>query len=280
MGSFISAMKLTKISPLVLAVLLACTSTLPAQLPSIDKKPWENYFITLKQRKFQFGITKDGEAVFYPLTKRGEIISESNPIIFKIEILESKSNGKFTSKKIDPVSLKSDQPAALNPEKPVTYTGSVTGEATFEITITPSRDGFAITGKITNKGKLTNNVNVAISMGLRPYPKDATRTAIETKAFEQRVKRDRFEAIIATGNKKTYDFADGTNLYIDMPKGVESLSMKSEGHDFTEFTVSAGGSAKLMFEDKNQIIYDGVDFQWIIPTDANPATDVLKISTK
>ncbi|MES2983312.1 MAG: hypothetical protein V4727_13445 [Verrucomicrobiota bacterium] len=273
-------MKVTKSSPLVLAVILACTSTLPAQLPSIDKEPWENYFIALKERKFQFGITKDGEAVFYPLTKRGEIISERNPIIFKIEVLESKSDGKFTSKKIVPGSLKSDQPAALNPAKPVTYSGSVTGDATFEITITPSRDGFAITGKITGKGTLTDNLHVAISMGLRPYPKDTTRTAVETKAFEQRVRRDKFQAIIASGNKKAYDFPDGANLHIDMPQGVESLSMKSEGYDSTEFTVSVGGSSKIMFEDKNQIIFDGVDFQWIIPTDANPAIDVMKISAK
>lgn len=273
-------MKVTKSSPLVLAILLACTPAVPAQLPSIDKKPWENYFIVLKNRKFQFGITKDGEAMFYPLSKRGEIISESNPIIFKIEILESKSDGKSTSKKIDPASLKSDQTAALNPEKPFTYTGSVTGDATFEITITPSRDGFAITGKITDKGKLTAPLNLSISMGLRPYPKDATRTEDEIKSFNQRVKRDKFEATIASGNKKSYDFPDGANFFTDMPNGVESLSMKSEGHDFTEFNVSVGGRSKITFNDKNQIVADGVDFSWVIPADPNPATDVLKIGAK
>lgn len=280
MGSFAPAMKVTKIPPLVIAATLALTATLPAQLPSIDKKPWENYFLALKNRKFQFGITTDGDAVFYPLTNRGEIISQSNPIIFKIEVLEFKENGKSVSKKIDPGSLKSEHVPVLNPDKPVTYSGSVTGNATFEITITPARDGFSITGKITDKGKITAPLNVAISMGLRPYPRDATRTEAENKSFEQRIKRDRFEAVVTSGNKKSFDFADGTNFHLEMPKGIESLSLRSGGYDFTEFTVSVGGSAKMMFEDRNQIVAEGVDFQWIIPADANPAADILKISTK
>lgn len=273
-------MNATKSSPLVLAVLLACTPTLPAQLPSIDKKPWKNHFIVLKNRKFQFAITTAGEAEFYPLTNRGEIISASNPIIFKVEILESKPDGKFISKKIDPTSLKSDQTPALNPEKPITYSGSVTGGATFEITLTPDGQGFSITGKITDKGKLTTPLNVAIEMGLRPYPKDATLDKDELKRFAQRTKRDKFETIIAPGNKKKYEFDAGANFSTDMPNGVESLSMKAEGHDFTEFQVAVSGSSKITFQDKHQIVADGVDFKWIIPAEANPDKDLMKISAK
>jgi hypothetical protein len=273
-------MKVTKSSPLVFAILIACTPVVPAQLPSIDKKPWENYFVVLKQRKIQFGITTDGEAVFYPLTKRGEIISESNPIIFKIEILESKSAGNFTSKKIDPSSLQSDQTPTLNPDTPITYSGTVTGDATFEITLTPSRDGFGITGKITDKGTLTKPLSVAVKVGLRPYVKDATRTDSELKSFERRIKRDKLETTITSGNRKKYNFKDGANFCSDMPDGIESLTMKAEGHDYTEFNFSVGGSAKMTFEDENQIVADGVDFRWMIPADANPATDILKITAK
>jgi hypothetical protein len=273
-------MKVTKSSPLVLAVILACTPAVPAQLPSIDKKPWEKYFIVLKNRKFQFGITPDGEAMIHPLSKRGEIISTNNPIMFKVEILESKSDGKFISKKIDPNSLKSDQTASFNPENSFTYDGSVTGGATFEITITPDKQGFSISGKITDKGKLSNPLNVAISMGLRPYPKDATRTVGETKIFEQRVRRDKFEAIIKSGSRKSYNFVGGANFGSDMPTGVESLSMKSEAHDFTEFQVAVTGEAKITFEDKNQLVSDGVDFRWIIPADADPDTNILKVTAK
>lgn len=273
-------MKVTKSSPLVLAVLLACTPVVPAQLPSIDIKPWEKYFIVLKNRKFQFGITSEGDAMFYPLSKRGEIISETNPIIFKVEILESKADGKFTSKKIDPNSLKSDQLPALNPEKPITYSGSATGDASFEVTITPDKQGFSITGKITDKGKLTSPLSLAISMGLRPYTKDTTRTDAELKNFTQRIKRDKFEAIIDSGFKKSYDFSKSANYWSDMPNGVESLSIKADGYDFTEFNVAVTGNSRITFEDKIQIVADGVDFKWIIPADANPATDILKITAK
>lgn len=273
-------MKVTKSSPLVLALLLACTPSAPAQLPSIDKKPWENYFIVLKNRKFQFGITTEGEAVFYPLSKRGEIISESNPIIFKIEILEAKSDGDFTSKKINIQSLKSDQQAALNPEKPVTFSGSVTGDATFEVTITPDKQGFSITGKITGKGKLTQPLSLGIEMWLRPYAKDKTRSPEETKSFNQRVKRDKFEVVIGKGKTKSYDFKDNANIFMDLRDGVESLSMKADGYEFTEFTVTASGSEKIRFPDKNQIVGDGVDFKWLVPSNADPAKDFLKITAK
>jgi hypothetical protein len=273
-------MKVTKSSPSVFAIVLACTSVAPAKLPSIDKKPWENYFFVLKERKYQFGITTEGDAVFYPLTKRGEIISENNPIIFKVEFLESKSNGKFTSKKINPSSLKSEQTPAYNPDKPVTYSGTVTGDAAFEMTITPSRDGFGITGKITDNGKLTNPLKIAIKIGLRPYVKDRTRTDSEVKNFQQRIKRDKFEATIASGNRKKYNFEDPVNFHSDMPNGVESLTMKAEGFDFTEFTVSVGGSAKIMFEDQQQIVADGADIRWFIPTQTNSNEDILKISAK
>ena len=273
-------MKVTKSSPLVLAIALACTPVAPAQLPSLDKKPWENYFFVLKERKYQFCITTEGDAVFYPLTKRGEIISENNPIIFKIEFLESKSDGKFTSKKINPNSLKSEQTPAYNPDKPITYSGTITGDAAFEITITPSRDGFGITGKITDHGKLTNPLNVAIKIGLRPYVKDTTRTDSEIKSFEQRIKRDKFEATIASGNRKPYDFRDPVNFHSDMPNGVESLTMKAEGFNSTEFTISVGGSAKIMFEDQQQIVADGADIRWIIPAETDSSKDILKISAK
>ncbi len=222
----------------------------------------------------------DGEAAFYPLTRKGEIISESNPIVFKIEILESKSDGKFTSKKIDPTSLKSNQTPALNPNTPVTYTGTVTGDATFEITIIPSRDEFAITGKITDKGRLTNPLNIAVNVGFRPYVKNPLRTDSEAKLFEQRIKRDKFVATVASGNRKQYDFGIGANLHEDMPDGAESLSMKSDGYDFTEFQVAVGGTSKIMFEDEKKLVANGVDFRWIIPAEANPASDMLKITAR
>jgi hypothetical protein len=56
--------------------------------------------------------------------------------------------------------------------------------------------------------------------------------------------------------------------------------MKAEGHDFTEFQVAVSGSSKITFQDKHQIVADGVDFKWIIPTEANPAKDLMKISAK
>jgi len=273
-------MKIQYILLLFVGLWFAPASTSLAKLPCIEAKPWQDYFIVLKQRKFQFGITNQGEAIFHPLNKRGNVISERNPILFKIEILEAKPGGKFISKKIDPGSLKSDQAAALNPNQPVTYSGKVTGDATFEITITPSRDGFEITGKVTDNGKLANPLSVGIKVGLRPYVKDATRSPEETKSLEQRAKRDKFEATITAGNRKKYEFKDSVNFHLDMPEGAESLMMKSTVYDSTEFHIATTGTARMMFVDQNQAVMDGVNFRWIMTTSQNLNGESLKIYTK
>lgn len=272
-------------TPLMKCLTLATLAVIPlrpirAELPTIDKEPWSDYFMVMKQRKFQFGVLPDGSVMFHPLTKRGEIISESNPIIFKIEILETKSNGETTSKKINPGSLTSDQAPVLNPQKPVTISGTATGDIAFQMTFTPQRDGFDVSGQITDKGKNTNPLNLGVKVGLRPYVKDKTRTLEESKSFNQRTKRDRFEAVIASGNRKQYDFDENANFLVDMPNGAESLSLKSEAYDSTEFSVTATGSAKIQFADKNQLVSDGVDFRWIMPADADPKSHFLKFSTK
>jgi hypothetical protein len=251
-----------------------------AEIPTIEKEPWSDYFMVMKHRKFQFGVKPDGDVLFYPLTKRGEIISESNPILFKIEILETKSDGDTTSKKINPGSLTSDHAPVLNPQKPVTISGTATGDIGFQVTFTPQRDGFDVSGQITEKGNRTNPLNLAVKVGLRPYVKDKTRTLEESKSFDQRTRRDKFEAVITSGNRKSYKFDENANFHVDMPNGAESLSVKAEAYDATEFSVAASGGAKIQFEDKNQLVSDGVDFRWIMPKVADPKTHFLRFTAK
>lgn len=251
-----------------------------AELPTIEKEPWSGYFMVMKQRKFQLGVMPDGDVLFYPLTKRGEIVSQSNPILFKIEILETKSNGTTTSRKINPASLKSDQAPALNPQQPVTLRGTATGDIAFQVTFTPQRDGFDVSGQITDRSNRTHPLNLGVKVGLRPYVKDKTRTLEESKSFDQRTRRDRFEAVIASGNRKTYKFDENANFAEDMPDGAESLSVKSEAYDATEFNVAANGGVKIQFEDKNQLVSDGVDFRWIMPKEADPKTHFLRFTAK
>ncbi|MEY3395922.1 MAG: hypothetical protein RL346_2159 [Verrucomicrobiota bacterium] len=272
-------------NPLMKHLALAMLVIIPlgpthAELPTIDKEPWSSYFMIMKQRKFQFGIMPDASTAFHPLTKRGEIISESNPIIFKIEILETKSDGKTTSRKINPESLRSAHAPAFNPQKPVTISGTATGEIHFEVTFAPQRDGFDVSGRITDQGKSTNPLNLAVKVGLRPYVKDKTRTLEESKHFNQRTKRDVFEAVIASGNRKSYKFNQNANFVLDMPDGAESLRLRAEAYDSTEFHVVATGGAKIHFDDKNQLVSDGIDFRWISPKDAGPGSHYLKFSTK
>ncbi len=264
----------------VAALVVISLGTIHAELPTIGKEPWKNHFVVFKQKKFQLGIMDDGSVAFHPLNKRGEVISESNPILFKIEILETKSDGKTTSKKIDPASLTSDQAATLNPEKAVTITGTATGDIAFHVTFTPQHDGFDVSGQIVKNDRRINPLNLAIEVGLRPYAKDKTRTLEERKRFDQRTKRDKLVTVISSGKTKTYAFNDDATFATDMPDGTESLSMKAEAYDSTEFHIAAHGGGKIHFTSINQLVYDGVDFQWIMPAEADPKTNFLRFTAK
>lgn len=270
----------TTLSILFIIISLISSPVSKANLPTIDHKSWSDYFLVINERKFHFGITSKGEAIFHPLTRRGEFISSNNPIIFQVQVLENKPDGKIVSKKIKVESLKSSQPASLNPKEAISYQGTVTGDAAFEVTVHPVRDGFSVTGKITDPGELTNPLNLAINVGLRPYVKDTTRTDAEEKNFAKRVKRDKFEVSAGFGKDHEFDFISHTNLFLKFPKGAESLYLKSEGYEFIEITVATEGTERLNFPDKDQIIGDGINFRWIVPNTEAATGEKLHFKAK
>ncbi|MGJ8634449.1 MAG: hypothetical protein ACSHX7_11075, partial [Luteolibacter sp.] len=125
---------------------LAILTTLPttAQLPTLTRNPWKECFLAIKESKFQFCILPNLDGELDPLDRRDEKISANNPIKIEFEILETSSDGKSVSKKIWQSSLKSSSGAVKDPKEPVTITGTVTGDAAFEITITPAKKGFSL----------------------------------------------------------------------------------------------------------------------------------------
>ena len=66
-------------------------------------------------------------------------------------------------------SLASAQPPVEDPKLPVTFTGKVTGDAAFEMTVAPERGGFSLSGKVTDKGSVTNPLQFVVTIDWNPY---------------------------------------------------------------------------------------------------------------
>ncbi len=98
------------------------------------------------------------------------------------EVHETKPDGKVVSKKIQWDSLSSEQEAAVDPKDPLTFTGKTTGDATFEVTVVPGPEAVSLTGRILDKGTLTNPLTFAITTDFKPYK----RVGDNREAFEKK----------------------------------------------------------------------------------------------
>lgn len=161
--------------------LFLASRVVQAELPTLQE-PWLGHFIGMKDGKFQFGVTTRGDGVLHPLKRNGDPVSIHNPIKVNFEVHETKPDGKVVSKKIQWDSLSSEQEAAVDPKDPLTFTGKTTGDATFEVTVVPGPEAVSLTGRILDKGTLTNPLTFAITTDFKPYK----RVGDNREAFEKK----------------------------------------------------------------------------------------------
>jgi len=256
-------------------------STCFAQLPSLSDQEWANYFLAIETREFKFGITSKGEETFHPLNKSGKIQSVYTPVKFNIEILEIDPDGKTVSKQIREDSLETNDSAILNPRIPVTYRGKVTGDAAFQVTFTPERDGFGVAGKITDQGDLKHQLKLVVSIGFDPYRKLSNPDKSELKTFESRTRRDHLKVNVSFSEKDKFDLDEKVNLQEKFPDGAESLSYRADGYDSIDFGLRAHGNSKLTFPDGEELmIGNGVNVQWTTQGTEQTDEDKLVVTAK
>lgn len=234
-----------------------------AQLPGLSEKPWLGYFLGLKDRKFQFGIITDGDALFEPLKRDGSAVSIHNPVKIHFEVLETMPDGKVVSKTIRKDTLASQSPAIEDPSKPVTFTGKVTGDAAFEVTVIPERGAVTFTGKITDKGTLSNPLSFAITSDFSPY-KNASADDAEKDSFEKKIKRDEIRLEMVSGDREKLEFIEKTNPAETFKEGFTSADIRTEGYGGVGFEFEAVGKSKIIFEDKGEkALWDTFSLRWI-----------------
>lgn len=252
-----------------------------AELPTLPEKPWLGYFLGIADRSFQFGIETKGPAILLPLKRKGEPVNIHNPIKIRFEVLETMPDGKVVSKQIKPESLASTSPAVEDPEQPIIITGKVTGDAAFSVAITPDRGSFSITGKITDKGTLSNPISFVVSAAFNPYDGGGGATDEKQEAFEKKIKRDEVKIILVAGKKEKLEFAEKKNPAILFKEGMSSVEIESASYEGVTFEFTATDQSKIVFEDKGeQALWDAFTLVWTVNADADPDTQKLTIAGK
>lgn len=279
---FFSDMK-SALPCLALAVgILLAPSAAKADLPILKEQPWLGYFIGIEhKRKMSFGVTAKGLGVLNPLKKNNEPVYLNNPIQINFDVIETTPDGKTVRKEIKPDSLTSDQKAVENPDSPVTFRGKVTGDAAFEVTITPDRDGFSVSGRLTDKGTLTNPLHFAISADFSPYVTKPGGDPAEMKRFKERAKRDSLNYETVSRKKGKIEFLDNRNPADTVTEGIGKAEVSTDSYDGIDFELVASDKSKLAFHDKGaKPLWDGFTLRWSANEGVDSTTQKLTITAK
>ena len=267
---------------LVLASLLTASIPAHADLPMMKERPWLGYFLGYKDNSVRFGISSKGATLFEPLKSDGTPIAVTNPIKMNFDIIETLPDGKTVRKMVDPDAFTSDSPASLDPEKPVTIRGKVTGDATFEVTVSEDRGAISLTGRILDKGTLKNPLHLAISIDFLPYKYSNSGDAEkQKKAFEAKAKRDEIRLVLPDREKAKLEFLDTMNPAEKAKDGFTAAEIRTEGYGGYNCELTASPKSILRFEDKGERqLYNGFSIQWTVKEGADPAAEKFTISHK
>lgn len=256
------------------SVLLLSVTSARADLPTLTGPEVSGYFLASKDDQTFFGVTARAEGQVHPLDRKGKILRPGNPITVDFRVIETRPTGELVRKPLDFSSLESEQPATEEPKKPMTFRGKVKGDATFEVTVTPERDGFSASGRVTGNGKLTKNpVHFGIDLLLEPFKNVKMETEEEKERFETMSKRDELKVVTAEGKREKFDIDEVVNLAERFPEGVVEISLECARYEGTEFEITASEGSRIMFKKRKAgPVFDALKLFWT----AAPGKDTAK----
>lgn len=270
-------MKRIKSQTAIFTVFLLAMTTAFGQLPALNDRPFLGHFIGVLNRKQQFGITAQGRGVLNPLKRDGSPVNIFMAHNIDFIVQETRPDGSTVNRRIDIGSLTSDQSASLNPEE-ITFTGKVTSDASFQVTLTSDRNTIGLTGKILDPGKITNPLNFFIQVAVpTPYKYDDK----ESKAFERKMKNDDIRLVVADNKRlrvKLDEKVDGNATY---PDPIKSAELNITSYQGARITYSTSEKSHLMLTNRRKSpLYDGFMFHWAPEEGANPDEEKLIIEIR
>ncbi len=255
---------------MALAAGLIATGVAPpvrADLPSLSDKEWLGYFVGYANRDFRFGIESKGPGAIQILDSKGMPLSKKLDIDVTIAIEETQPDGKVVQRKVQSDSLESAQAATNQPEN-VVIRGKVTGDATFEMTVSESHGTIALGARLVDQGKLTKNP-LKLSVRIKfpdAYPsRKADPTKQELKKWEKETSGDRVQLALANNKREKLDpsEAEPEKLAEVAKAGVTAARVEFSTYKDRRIEITApAGTAMTLAPDSGKPLRDGFTLDW------------------
>lgn len=234
-----------RVAGLLLVLGLGWIANAPAQLPALNKSPWQGYFAGYENKRFTFGLASGGEIRVTPLNDKGEEFGPNHHFAILFGIEEILPDGRLEMKKIKPETLTSEQAATDKLER-VVIRGKVSADAAFEAVFAQDRGVISMTGRVMETGGFKKN---PIRFGVQvrfpdTYPKwmREDRWKSDEKAMAALQKQMKAEIIRITwtdGTKVTHSF--------EAPVDAASKTLNGPGMSKAEIEVAAFKNRRFVF---------------------------------
>lgn len=213
-------------------------------LPALQEKPWEGHFVGWEKRGFRFGIGCDGIGEITPLTRRGDPISKQKTIKVSFVIEEVDAGGKVTARQIRPDSLETSDEATTE-DGTVTFRGTATGDAKFEVVASFDDGRLELGGRVTDPGTLEGRVRFAIRTYFRAIYSGSD---LEDRAFQKKVRSDEIKLETVDGEDEKIEMIEKVDLDELCGKGLRAMRLEQEGYGRRRFEFAASENSVLQLE--------------------------------
>jgi len=240
--------------------------TVHAQLPSLSKQPWIGFYAGHSSKRFQIGLSSQGDIVLSSFTDKGDKVSLILDIKIQVGIEENMGDGKVVMRQIQVESLTAKEPATDKLEK-VVVTGKTTGDAAFELNIEQVRGVIFIGGRMTDPGTLTKNpVNFGVRVRIPSLYKNSNPTDKKgEKEFEKKTEDDELAIKWTDGKKVKQSLMEkvmASSKEINGP-GINSIEVESAAYRGRTFVFTASpNSAITLWNSEEKPLHEGFSINW------------------
>ncbi|GAA5482564.1 hypothetical protein [Haloferula sargassicola] len=243
----------------LLFLVLASAVVRADMLPQLDHDPWTGWFAGYQDRKFRFGVNREGEAFLMPMKNRDETIYNKNWIRITPVIEQLREGRGPITKKVEMNGWTALTEASEEAEK-IAYRGTVTGGAEFEVTMEIDGSTVRLGGRLVGKGTLTDeDLRFALRIkipNLYSYERDEEK-------LEDKTRDDRYEFVRIGGKKEKWDGWTELRGEEISEEGFVSARIEIEPYDARlELTAGEGGKFEL-WTGKKQRLHRGLGVNWI-----------------
>jgi hypothetical protein len=231
--------KYGSIARIASSLILAASAVFPAQaqLPTLEREPWLGFFAGHSSKRFQFGITSQGEIQIKLLDRSGSPIG-IRPYEIVPMIVETLPNGSPAFQDHEPESLETSDSTTEKLEK-TTFRAKTKSGIPFEVTVEEARGLIMLGGRVTDPAASKNPAAFAFVVRMPDLYGNEVKNIEETENERDKKKLLKAFEKKTNGDRASWKWTDGTKMRQSLNDKIEISSKEINGPGITEFEIEA-----------------------------------------